>query len=325
MGLEPGRMLGGFRLIEKIGEGGMGVVWKALDTSLDRTVAIKVLPDAFAADSERMVRFEREAKLLASLDHPGIATIHGFHHLDGIRFIAMEHVEGVDLAHRIARGPLPIEEALVVGLQVASALEAAHDSGVVHRDLKPANILVGADGRTRILDFGLAKALETDASSSGSLSPTLTTPATRAGVVMGTAAYMSPEQAKGKPVDRRADVWAFGCVLYEALTGRRPFSGDGVSEILASVIMSPVDLQRLPAGVPEPVRRILKRCLEKDPKRRLRDIGEARFALEETLAGRPEGLTDASQPAAAPRGRSLILLLMTAIVAAAATRSLLRQ
>ena len=326
MGLEPGRMLGGFRLIAKIGEGGMGVVWKALDTSLDRAVAIKVLPDAFAADSERMVRFEREAKVLASLDHPGIATIHGFHQIDGIRFIAMEHIDGVDLAHRTAQGALPIEEGLDIALQVALALEVAHDSGVVHRDLKPANILVGTDGRTRILDFGLAKALDADAGPANSLSPTLTTPATHAGVIIGTAAYMSPEQAKGKPVDRRADVWAFGCILYEMLTGKRPFSGDGVSEILAAVIMSPVDMQQLPVAVPEPVRRLLKRCMEKDPKRRLRDIGEARFVIEETLAGRSEASSVASSPAAARRSRLPILpLIAAAILAAAATWILMRQ
>ncbi|MEK7798524.1 MAG: serine/threonine-protein kinase, partial [Acidobacteriota bacterium] len=271
------QMVSHYRLVEKIGEGGMGVVWRAVDTTLDREVAIKVLPDLFAEDPDRLARFEREAKLLASLNHPGIATIHGLHQAGGIRFLAMELAPGIDLARRLAEGPIPIDEALAIALRVAEALEAAHERGVVHRDLKPANILVAPDGKVKILDFGLAKALESELSSGSraSISPTLTT---RAGVILGTAAYMSPEQAKGKKVDRRTDIWAFGCILYEMLAGHRPFGGEGVSEVLAAVIMAPVDFRDLPPAAPARIRQLVRRCLEKDPRRRLRDIGEARIA-----------------------------------------------
>jgi Tol biopolymer transport system component len=303
MDLAPNRVLGQYRLIEKIGEGGMGVVWRAADTTLGRDVAIKVLPDLFAEDPDRLARFEREAKVLASLNHPGIATIHGLHRAEGMHFLAMELAPGTNLAARLDTGPLPIDETIAIALRVAEALEAAHDAGIVHRDLKPANIQIAPDGRVKILDFGLAKAFDADpgapSSSLASMSPTLTTPAaTRAGLILGTAAYMSPEQAKGKPVDRRADIWAFGCVLYEMLGGRRPFQGDGVSEVMAAVIMSPVDFSRLPAALPARVARLVRRCLEKDPRKRLRDIGEARIALEETLAGAPD---EPSAPGAAAK------------------------
>jgi len=291
--LSAGRVLGQYRLVEKIGEGGMGVVWRATDTTLGRDVAIKVLPDLFAEDPDRLARFEREAKVLASLNHPGIATIHGLHRAEGMHFLAMELAPGTNLATRLAAGPLPADEAFAIALKVSEALEAAHDHGIVHRDLKPANIQVAPDGRVKILDFGLAKAWDADpmgsSSSLASMSPTLTTPAaTRAGLILGTAAYMSPEQAKGKPVDRRADIWAFGCVLYEMLGGRRPFTGDGVSEVMAAVIMAPVDFSALPPTLPARVARLVRRFMEKDPRRRLRDIGEARIALEETLAGAPD-------------------------------------
>ncbi len=310
------RSIGHYRLVEKIGEGGMGVVWRAVDTTLEREVAIKFLPDLFSGDSDRLARFEREAKLLASLNHPGIATIHGLHQVENVRFLAMELAPGTDLARRLAEGAIPIDEALAIALRVAEALEAAHESGVVHRDLKPANIQVTPEGQVKILDFGLAKALESDVSTSrASISPTLTTPAaTRAGVILGTAAYMSPEQAKGKPVDRRADIWAFGCILYEMLVGHRPFGGEGVSEVLAAVIMAPVDFRDLPPAVPARVRQLVRRCLEKDPRRRLRDIGEARLVLEETLSGAAE---EASAATVAPIRRPTAGLVAWALGAAA--------
>jgi eukaryotic-like serine/threonine-protein kinase len=289
--LAPGLTLEHYRLAGKIGEGGMGVVWKAHDTTLGREVAVKFLPDVFAGDVERLGRFEREAKLLASLNHPNIAAVYGLHATSGMRFLAMELVPGEDLAARIERtGALPVEEALNAARQVAEALEAAHENGVVHRDLKPANIKVTDDGRIKVLDFGLAKAFEADARSGElSLSPTITQRATQAGVILGTAAYMSPEQARGKAVDRRADIWAFGVVLFELLTGRRLFEGETVSDTIASVLKTDPDWSALPAATPPGVRRLLRRCLQRDPRRRLRDIGDARVEIEEALSGGPGG------------------------------------
>jgi len=240
---EPGQELQHYRLIGKIGEGGMGVVWKAVDTKLDREVAIKTLPAGFADDPERLVRFEREAKLLASLNHPNVAAIYGIHQAEGVPFIAMELVPGEDLAVRIGQGPLDLTEALGIARKVAAALAAAHDNGVIHRDLKPANIRITPENEVKVLDFGLAKALDTGAASGDpSHSPTLTSAGTRVGVILGTASYMSPEQARGKPVDRRADIWAFGCVLYELLTGRQSFPGETVSDALAAILAREPDL-----------------------------------------------------------------------------------
>ena len=219
MALSLGTTLGPYQVTAKIGEGGMGEVWQARDTKLDRDVALKVLPEAFTSDPDRLARFEREAKVLASLNHPNIGSIYGLEEAEGVRALVLELVEGPTLADRIKQGPIPIDEALPIAKQIAEALEAAHERGVIHRDLKPANVKVREDGTVKVLDFGLAKALEGDAGSDPSESPTLTAAATRAGVIMGTAAYMSPEQAKGKTADRRADIWAFGCVLYEMLTG----------------------------------------------------------------------------------------------------------
>ena len=230
----------------------MGVVWKALDTTLNREVAIKVLPDGFSGDPERLARFEREAKLLASLNHPNIAGIFGIHNAEGQSFLAMELIDGEDLMQRLARGPFSRDEALKVGLQIAQAFEVAHESGVVHRDLKPANVKLTAGGQVKVLDFGLAKALAQDPSnpSNPTLSPTLTSTGTVAGMLLGTAAYMSPEQAKGKPVDRRADIWSFGVVLLELFSGRRVFEGETISETLAAVILKEIDLGGLPQDTP---------------------------------------------------------------------------
>jgi len=297
--LVPGQELLHYRIAEKIGEGGMGVVWKALDTALGRDVAIKVLPPGLDAEGERLLRFEREAKLLAALNHPNIAAVYGLHEQDGTRFIAMELVPGEDLSERLARGPLPVDEALAVARQVAEALEAAHEKGVIHRDLKPANVKVAPDGAVKVLDLGLAKALAGEVAADAaalSLSPTLTSGGTVAGTLLGTAAYMSPEQAKGKPVDRRADIWAFGCLLYEMLTGRKAFGGETVSEALASLLRDEVDWAALPLATPPAVARLLRRCLERDPRMRLRDAGEARIALGPDALARAEPVRSEGGP-----------------------------
>ena len=284
MPLEAGQILAHYRLIEKIGEGGMGVVWKALDPTLDREVALKFLPEGFAADPDRLARFEREAKLLASLNHPFIATVYGLHEHDGVRFIAMEFVPGVTLADRLERGALPLDDGLELARQIADALEAAHEHGVIHRDLKPANIHVTVDGIAKVLDFGLAKSLAEPTASDGTSAPTATSGGTAAGVILGTAPYMSPEQARGKPLDRRTDIWSFGCVLYEMLGGKRCFGGETISDTLAQILEREPDWKVVPEGTPTTIRGLLQRCLQKDPRRRLRDIGEARIAIEERLA-----------------------------------------
>jgi hypothetical protein len=316
MKIEKGQTVNHYRFVEKLGEGGMGVVWKAMDTKLDREVAVKILPEQFASDPERLARFEREAKVVASLNHPHIAGIHGLEESDGMRFLVMEIVPGTNLLDRLSSGKLTVEDALEVARQIADALEAAHENGVVHRDLKPANIQVTPEGTVKILDFGLAKAMEAKGGSlSGSMSPTLTTPATRAGVIMGTAAYMSPEQAKGKKVDRRADIWAFGCVLFEMLTGTRPFKGEAVTELLAAVLMSAPDLDNLPSGTPPGIKKLLGRCFEKDARQRLRDIGEARIVIEEILSGGARDEKETAAPAdGAPEKRSSWLMVIGALL-----------
>jgi eukaryotic-like serine/threonine-protein kinase len=283
--ISAGTSLLHYRIVEKIGEGGMGAVWKATDSTLDRDVAIKVLPPDFARDAERLARFEREAKVLASLNHPNIGAIYGFHEAGGVRFLAMELVPGEDLAQRLQKGSVPPSEAVEIARQIAAGLEYAHERGIVHRDLKPANVKITPDGTVKVLDFGLAKAVVGDASMSGPTStptilPTMTSAGTAIGMILGTAAYMSPEQARGKPVDKRADIWAFGVVLFEMLAGRRLFEGETVSDTLAAVLTRSIELDALPRSVPAPLRRLLVRCLERDPKARLRDIGEARIALE---------------------------------------------
>jgi serine/threonine-protein kinase len=287
--MTPGTKLGPYEILSAIGAGGMGEVYRARDTKLGRDVAIKVLPEAFARDAERMARFQREAKVLASLNHPNIATIHGLEDSGGTHALVMELVEGPTLADRIKAGPIPVDEAVRIAKQIADALEYAHERGIIHRDLKPANVKVTNDDAVKVLDFGLAKALESDPSSIDiSTSPTMSRMATMQGVLLGTAAYMSPEQAKAKSVDRRADIWAFGCVLYEMLTGRQTFTGETVTDTLASVIMRNPDLSELPVATPVRVRVLLERCLQKDPKQRLRDIGDARISLDEVLSGIPE-------------------------------------
>jgi Tol biopolymer transport system component len=274
-----GHRVGVFDVGPLLGAGGMGEVYRARDTRLDRDVALKILPEAFAHDAERVARFRREAKMLASLNHPHIAAIYGLEETAGLNLLVMELVEGHDLSQRIARGPIPIDEALPIATQVAEALEAAHEEGIIHRDLKPANIKVRADGTVKVLDFGLAKAMEPAAESSQS--PMITTPAvTQAGMMLGTAAYMSPEQARGKTVDTRADIWAFGAVLFEMLTGQRAFPGEDLTDTLAAVVKLDPKWDALGADVPARVRQVLRVCLQKDPRQRAQAIGDVRLALE---------------------------------------------
>ena len=287
MALKPGTQLGPYEITAPLGAGGMGEVYRATDTKLKREVAIKVLPDDVVADSERLARFEREAHVLASLNHPHIASIYGLEESGGVPCLVLELVEGQTLAERIAAGVLPVEKALEIAKQIASALEAAHEKGVIHRDLKPANVKITPEGSVKVLDFGLAKAFANESveiSGDASLSPTLTMSATRAGVILGTAAYMSPEQARGKRVDKRTDVWAFGCVLYEMFTGRQAFPGETASDSIAAILGREPDWQALPSSTPLKVRELLQRCLTKDARNRLHDIGDARIETEEVLA-----------------------------------------
>jgi Tol biopolymer transport system component len=290
MPLAPGARVGPYEVIDFLGEGGMGSVWRAQHTALKRDDALKVLPEAFAADPERLARFEREAQVLASLNHPNIAQVHGVEDAAGVKALVMELVEGPTLADRLQSGAITLDEALPIAAQIAEALAAAHDKGIVHRDLKPANIKVRSDGAVKVLDFGLAKAIEGSGGSGGSgrsgaesvlNSPTITSPAqmTGAGIILGTAAYMSPEQARGRAVDKRADIWAFGCVLYEMLTGRRAFEGEDVSDTLALVLRGEPDWSLIPGGTPPAVTTIMRRCLERDVRRRIGDVSTLRFVL----------------------------------------------
>src|SRR5438552_1027973 len=302
MSLQIGKQVGSYEITSLIGKGGMGEVYRARDTRLQRDVALKFLPEAFASDPDRLSRFQREAQLLASLNHPHIAAIYGLEE-EKPNALVMELVNGPTLAERIAQGPIPIEEALPIARQIAEALEYAHESGIIHRDLKPANIKLTPDGNVKVLDFGLAKAMNEDAKSNAmSNSPTLSLAATQAGIILGTAAYMSPEQAKGKAVDRRADIWAFGVVVYEMLTGRTMFSGETVSETMAQVMMKEPDWDVLPPNAPPRLRDLLRRCLVKEPRNRVRDIGDVRISIEEMIA-RPESSTpvEAAAPVTARR------------------------
>jgi eukaryotic-like serine/threonine-protein kinase len=323
MTLAAGARLGVYEIVAALGAGGMGEVYRARDTKLRREVAIKIMPETFAADPDRVARFQREAELLAALNHPNIAAIYGVEETAGASAIVMELVEGATLAEVIARGALPLDEALAIARQIADALEAAHERGIIHRDLKPANVKITADGNVKVLDFGLAKALAGSASVTAdrgglTMSPTLSVHATSAGIILGTAAYMSPEQARGKPLDRRADIWAFGCVLYEMLTGAQAFGGgDTVSDAVAAILRSDVDWPALPSATPPAILRLLRRCLEKDPRKRLPHVGVARLEIEEAAVAMPS----ASQQdvTVVPRERfawMTVTLLLAALVVA---------
>ena len=295
----------------------MGEVYRAQDTRLCRDVVLKVLSELFARDAERMVRFEREAKVLASLNHPNIASIYGLEESNGARALVMELVEGPTLAQRVERGRISLGEALPVAKQIAEALEYAHEKGIIHRDLKPGNIKLAPDGQVKILDFGLAKALEGEASEANiSTSPTISAAATRAGVLLGTAAYMSPEQAKCKGVDRRTDIWAFGCVFYEMLTGKPAFEGETTTETLAAVVRAEPEWLKLPKETPGNIAELLHRCLQKDQKRRLQAIGDARIEIEETLR-QPKDTTVKIPASAARRGWAFGTAALTGVLAGA--------
>ena len=322
----PGSRIGAYDVLEVIGAGGMGIVYRARDLKLQRDVALKVLPDAVALDPDRIARFRREAPVLASLNHPNIAAIYGFDDSGDVHALVLELVDGQTLAERIAHGPVPLDEALPIARQIAEALEAAHEQSIIHRDLKPANIKLRPDGTVKVLDFGLAKAMELPAVASqkaraASLSPTITSPAVMSGVgvLLGTAAYMSPEQAKGKVADKRSDIWAFGCVLYEMLSGQRTFGGEDVSDTLAHVLMKEPDWALLPADTPAPIRKLVARCLKKDRKLRLDSAAAARLEIDEALAGPPDLAAPPVSAAVTPRSlsRQAAMLAATTLIGAA--------
>jgi len=323
VGIETGSRLGPYEIVGPLGAGGMGEVYRAKDTRLGRDVAIKALPDEFSRDPERLARFEREARLMASLQHTNIAGIHGLEVVEDHRYLVLEYVEGETLAARIRRGAIPVDETIDIARAIAAALEAAHESGIVHRDLKPGNVMLTQAGEVKVLDFGLAKGGEgagSGSSSELSASPTRTYAATEVGVILGTAAYMSPEQARGKTVDRRTDIWSFGCLTFECLTGRQAFAGETVSDIVANILQSEPAWSTLPAGTPERLRGLLRRCLEKDARRRQRDIGDARIELEDLLTLRESQRV--AQPASASRGPATAGLWVGGFLAAAAVAAI---
>jgi Flp pilus assembly protein TadD/TolB-like protein len=315
MALQPGTRLGSFEVLGPLGAGGMGEVYRAHDKRLDRDVAIKVLPESFARDPARAARFEREARLLAAINHPAIAAIYGAEELDSVRCIIMELVPGETLAERLTQGALPLGETLGIARQIAEALEAAHEKGVVHRDLKPSNIKITPEEKVKVLDLGLAKAMEVPSGDDLSQSPTLAGDQTRPGVILGTVEFMSPEQARGKSVDKRTDIWAFGCILYEMLSGRRAFTGETATDVLAAIVSSEPDWNALPGRTPPRLRELLGRCLQKDPARRLRDIGDARLEIERA---REESAPAATPIAAARRRWPAAALALIGLLAAAA-------
>jgi len=318
------QQIGPYRIEAEVGRGGMGVVYRATDTRLDRAVAVKALPEHLAADPDRLARFEREAKTLATLNHPNVAGIHGVEEHEGARYLVLEYVEGQTLADMLDRGALPVDEAIEIAMQVAEGVEAAHEAGVVHRDLKPGNIIITPDGKAKVLDFGLARVEEASSSSTGAMSesPTMTSPAiqhspTMPGVILGTAAYMSPEQARGRRVDKRTDIWSFGVVLYEMLVGASPFVGETVSDSIGAVLHKDLDLDRLPPETPAHVRRILRRCLARDKAQRYRDIGDA--ALDMLAAPDLDSPAQATSAASALRrgGLAAATLLGASVIAGA--------
>ncbi|HET6348603.1 MAG TPA: protein kinase [Candidatus Krumholzibacteria bacterium] len=321
MNLTPGTRLGPYEILSPLGAGGMGEVYRARDTRLGREVAIKSLPADFAQDAERLARFEREARLLATLNHPNIAGIHGLEDVGGTRYLVLEFVDGETLAARIARGAMPLDETLEIAGQIASGVEAAHESGVIHRDLKPGNVIITPSGQAKVLDFGLATSSGATAPGSNpnlSHSPTVTNQATRAGVILGTAAYMSPEQARGKVVDRRTDIWSFGCIVYECLTGRQLYQGETVSDLIARILEREPDWSALPANTPARLRELLKRCLQKDPRERLRDMGDARLELETIAKGGSAAAVATGASAGPGVGRRRMWFVVVAVAIATA-------
>jgi serine/threonine protein kinase/Flp pilus assembly protein TadD len=317
MPLEAGVRLGTFEILEPIGAGGMGEVYRARDRRLGRDVAIKILPEAFGRDPARVVRFEREARLLAALNHPGVGAIYGAEEAEGLRYLVLELVPGETLAERLARGPLATREALEISRQITEALDAAHEKGVVHRDLKPSNVKITPEGKVKVLDFGLAKAVPLPRADGASETPTLVADPSAPGVILGTIEFMSPEQARGAETDRRTDLWSFGCILFEMLSGRRAFTGDTPSDALASILTSDPDWTRLPPGTPLRIRELLERCLQKDAARRLRDAGDATNEIERTLAELSSGVSRKAvpPPLPAPRGRLQAAMLVAAVIA----------
>ena len=318
--LLTGRRIGAYQVHERIGVGGMGEVYRARDTKLGRDVAIKILPRLFTSDSDRLARFEREAHVLASLNHPHIGAIYGLEDVDGVRALVLELVNGETLADRIVRGPIPLNEAMTMARQIADALEAAHEKGIIHRDLKPSNIKITPDGVVKVLDFGLAKAASGDTATADlTQSPTITVGGTQEGVILGTPAYMSPEQARGRPADKRADVWAFGVVLYEMLTGRPAYQGETTSDVLAKVIEREPDWAALPASTPPRLRELLNRCAKKDPKMRLQAIGDARIQIEELISGATEETVTAVKAPTAYRNWRIHVAWASVLLAAVVT------
>jgi eukaryotic-like serine/threonine-protein kinase len=317
MGLVAGTLLGNFEVLGPLGAGGMGEVYRARDRKLGREVAIKVLPSRLASDAAGLARFDREARLLAALNHPGIASIYGAEQSSGVDYLVLELVPGETLRDLVHRGPLPLEDALDVARQIADALAAAHERGIVHRDLKPSNVKITPTGKVKILDFGLAKVAAAIASDPGATeSPTVDSDATLPGVVLGTPEYMSPEQARGRAVDRRADLWSFGCMLFEMLSGTRPFRGGSRAEILVAVLAAEPDWTALPATTPARIRDLLERCLEKDPERRLRDAGDARLEIERELPAAVSGSHAHSRPTVTLSRRSPLLGIVGGVAAA---------